>query len=98
MKHTYAINDLYLYQFDSESGYWFLINDETGKADDEGRSEVDADDFDEDAFTIFEDEDDMLSLDMDAEAFEIREFVIEAAQTHLVDRDNGGLDCTESNI
>jgi len=77
IKNKYAIGEDYLFQL--VGNQWVLINDETGSVIGEGNYTVSVEDFNEDAFVLFESD---FNAD-DSPAYEVRGFVIESAQEYL---------------
>ena len=77
MRNKYAISEDYLFQL--VGSQWVLINDGTGSVIEEGNDVVPAEDFNEDAFVLFESD---FNAD-DSPAYEVRGFVIESAQEYL---------------
>lgn len=92
MKHEYAISVDTIYQ--KEGNEWACINDETAEFDcyqDSLKVRMTDAWISENPFVRFEDEADCIYMIEHDRPYLVREFIEQAAQTYLVDRDNGGV-------
>jgi len=90
MKHQYAISQDCLFQ--KEGNEWFCINDETASFEyalDSLRIRMNDAFINDNPFIRFEDEASCIYMIENDRPYLLRDFIIEAAQTYLVDRDNG---------